>query len=346
MLLASFISSVNDGNSIRRQANLSDKTLVGYMNAAAKWWWTALHWEIPLYDPASRLSKQPALHPVLRDVLQERRAWKQPRQQRLPITFLMYEVLHAHIAEHMANDRFYFLTEKAAIFDWMRLGLFTGSRLAEYGQSKPQKGQRFATVPLTSHAGEWAGQPLAFVASDFTLFDDDQVMLSHDECLLHPSRPTFVQVRFRFDKGPTNFALRKWRRVSGSFLCPVSGTISILRRARLLGIPLSEPLGAFRPKAGIGYVFLKGDNVSSVMQWACVLAYPNPDHYMRRHIHLLHSHSNRITAAVAMYNAKVPFDTIAVRLRWSVDTVKFYLRDCFKHIGELTEQAVNGAMLC
>jgi hypothetical protein len=135
--------------------------------------------------------------------------------------------------------------------------------------------------------------------------------------------------------------------VPGSFLCPVKSVIMILLRAELLGIPPDFPIGAFRgPKDGIGeYSFLQAKHVTEVMRAACIEAYPDPQHYMRLHIHLIHSHSNRITAAVAMYNAKVPIPIIAVRLRWSVPSVKFYLRDCFMQVGELTEQALKGAMM-
>ena len=228
----------------------------------------------------------------------------------------------------------------------MHLGLFTGLRLAKYGQSKPKKGERYATVPFTSHAGKWAGQPLAFIAEDFQLYDKNEILLSHDACIADFSRVAYVQVRFRFDKGKTNFSLRKWRRIDGSFLCPVKAIIAILRRARMLGIPLGEPLGAFRVDEGTPYSFIKGEHVSKIMQWACLQAYPNPDHYMHRNVKLLHSHSNRITAAIAMQNAGVAFEIIAVRLRWSVETVKFYLRDCFRKVGELTKQSVNGAVMC
>ena len=325
---------------------MCEKTLTGYMRSAATWWRQTLGWEIPMYNPATQFSKQPKMHPLLSDILQQRKAWKKPKEKRLPFTFRMYDVLHSFIQQNMTVNKLFFLTITAAIFDWMRLGLFTGSRLGEYGQSKPRKGERFAIIPISEHAEEWAGMPLAFIASDFQLFDMNMILLSHAECLVDPSRAFYVQVRFRYDKGPDNFLLRKWRRVDSSFLCPVKAIISILRRARMLRIPANEPLGAFRSVEGAPITFIKGEHVSTVMQWACIEAYPNPSHYMRCNIKLLHSHSNRITAAVAMHNAGVTFEIIAVRLRWSVETVKFYLRDCFHKIGELTEQAVNGAMLC
>lgn len=50
-------------------------------------------------------------------------------------------------------------------------------------------------------------------------------------------------------------------------------------------------------------------------------------------------------AAVAMYNAGKDETVIAARLRWSVQTVRFYLHDCFKQVGHLTEKALPGAMI-
>jgi hypothetical protein len=90
---------------------------------------------------------------------------------------------------------------------------------------------------------------------------------------------------------------------------------------------------------------IKGDHVQSVMRHACRQAYPDPNHYLQLNIKLLMSHSNRITAAVALYNANVPIPEIAFCLRWFIDSVTFYLRDCFKAIGPLTEAATNGAYL-
>jgi hypothetical protein len=77
----------------------------------------------------------------------------------------------------------------------------------------------------------------------------------------------------------------------------------------MLGIPGDFPIGAFcMPSQQSGeFTFIKGgDNVKRVMQEACVLGHPAPNHYMRKNIHLIQSHSNRVTAAVAMFNAGIP----------------------------------------
>jgi hypothetical protein len=115
----------------------------------------------------------------------------------------------------------------------------------------------------------------------------------------------------------------------------------------MLGIPEDFPIGTFSsPCQSSGeYTFIKGIHVQRVMREACVLGDPNPDHYMRKHIHLIQSHSNLVTAVVAMFNAIVPIETIANRLRWSMESVKRYLHECTTKIGALTEQAIKGAMM-
>jgi hypothetical protein len=70
-------------------------------------------------------------------------------------------------------------------------------------------GALFATVPHTTHAGEWAGSPIAFIGNDFTFYDDKFVQLSQaDVTQDSPWRVTqFVFIQFLFDKSPTNFLI-------------------------------------------------------------------------------------------------------------------------------------------
>jgi hypothetical protein len=342
------MDDIHHGNSLRNTKNPSDKTIRGYMTSAAEAWKALTGMTVPLYeDPKD--GERAKLKPIVADILSQHRNWKPTKQKREPYTFAMFQALNDFLCTSISIDGSVFLQERWAIFDWTRLGIFTGSRLAEYGQSKPTPGALFATVPWTTHAGEWAGTPLAFIRDDFTFYDDKFVQLLQSEATQDspPRVAHSVFIRFRFDKSPTNFSIRKFRRISGTFLCPVKATISILRRADMLGIPGDFPIGAFRmPSQQPGeFTFIKGDNVKRVMQEACVFGHPDPNHYMRKHIHLIQSHSNRVTAAVAMFNAGVPMETIANRLRWSVESVKHYLRECTTKIGFLTERAIQGAMM-
>ena len=56
------------------------------------------------------------------------------------------------------------------------------------------------------------------------------------------------------------------------------------------------------------------------------------------------SHSLRVTACVALAAAGLSHEQIAFRLRWSVPSVQFYLRDSEADIGKYTNAAVRGAL--
>lgn len=59
-----------------------------------------------------------------------------------------------------------FLEVESAILNWTILGLFTGSRIAEYGQGKKRKHEPFSMVPRFELAGQWAGTLITFMRSE------------------------------------------------------------------------------------------------------------------------------------------------------------------------------------
>jgi hypothetical protein len=280
------------------------------------------------------------LHPYLKELITQRRTWKQPKPKREPVHGDIFDALHAKVtAERQPHGK------TAAIFDWLRLGAFTGSRLSEYGQDKVAKGERWATIPTSSDVPlEWRGKPIAFIADDFLFLDKTCRIMSHSVALLHPQRVLDVHIRFRYDKGKINFIIRKFRRTLHFFLCAVESSLSIIQRAHNLQLLQWEPLGQFalRPNK---CACVQGSDVAAVLQQGCILAYPDPRHHCRQLINLLQSHSIRITAAVALFNAGVSLDDIAHRLRWNSDAIKLYIRDCSRLIGTVTQQVIYGAYL-
>ena len=90
---------------------------------------------------------------------------------------------------------------------------------------------------------------------------------------------------------------------------------------------------------------LRSKDMVDIMRAACVNAHPDPDHYLRLRLHCICTHSNRVTAAVALSNAGCLEDEIAFRLRWTPPSVRFYLRQCSKAIGRMTEAAITGSLL-
>jgi hypothetical protein len=129
-----------------------------------------------------------------------------------------------------------------------------------------------------------------------------------------------MHIRFRFDKSPRNFSIQKFQLMNDPILDPVSAAISCLHQADLLHVPLWEPIGVFG-SISLKYSFLRDFHISAIMKGACVLAYPDPTHYMRVHIAQIVPHSNRITAAVSLQLRGAQDEEIAFRLRWHVSSV-------------------------
>jgi hypothetical protein len=224
------------------------------------------------------------------------------------------------------------------------LGVFTGSRLSEYAQSKLVANQRFQTIPHNADAGCWAGQPLAFICPDFEFFDAlhrlvplSDLFSSHKQGLV-----LTVHVCFRFDKSTENFSVRKFSRTDDAILDPVDAAVSILHRADLLQVPNSEPAGIYSKNASI-FIFLHDYHIRDVMRGMCILAYPDLKHYLRIHLARLVPHSNRVTTAVCLQMGGASNDEITFRLRWKVGSLPTYLRECFQQIGSIMLSTLQGA---
>jgi hypothetical protein len=254
-----------------------------------------------------------------------------------------------------------FLSRDYSVYDWIRLGLFTGSRISEYGQvswnmtaaspSRPRTStasspKRYARVPTAKSAGPWAGTSIAFIASDFTFWN-------HSSCSLPLAtaiQPTAhriiaeVHIRFRFDKSKHNFTIRKYKRIPTAAFDPVLAVINILRRAHIMKIPSHEPLGQYRTLSGSDRC-LRDSDVRDGLRAACIAAYPDPTHYCRIHITGLVTHSNRVTAALCLQLGGTSIDDIAFRLRWQPASVPTYLRECFLGIDTIMQKAIAGTFL-
>jgi hypothetical protein len=235
----------------------------------------------------------------------------------------------------------------SALYDWICLGIFSGLRLGEFGQSSlPAGSAAGAFDPLPSGNPNipliWQGTPKAFVLDDFQFFTRNLALIQHATLLDKPDEAEYVHLRWRYDKGKFNFVTKKYQRQHGTLVCPVKRAASIVFRALSLQLhPLHSPLGVFIGRNSQLYT-IRGHHLRDFMQDACIKAYPDPQHYLRIHIKDLQAHSLRITACVSLENAGVPHETIAFRLRWNSDAVKGYLRDCYRHIGDLTAKSVAG----
>ena len=341
-----YLEDLLEGDNLVNRTNLADDTIANYLRSAAAWLKLECHVVVPLYTNGDGSRKSDKLDPYLGELLGQRRIWRKAKSKKEPITG---EIVDA-MADMAAESRSLYgdSGEDAVLYDICRLGTFTGSRLAEYGQSAVPAGSPsdyWNPIPESRDVpDEERGKPCAFVADDFEFYTVDHLRISHAEALQDLSLAEFVHVTFRYDKSSHNFIRRKFKRYRGHHLCPVKTVLSMVRRyyVRAPAISPDAPLGMFVGRNKRVYS-IRGHHVQGFMKRACERAYPDPNHYMRIHIDRLMSHSLRVMAAVALDNAGVDLDDIVFRLRWNSDAVKAYLRECHKFIGDLTEKAIIGA---
>ena len=316
------------------------KTLVNYLNAAHTYLQLATGQRIPIREPKGQGTK---LLPIFGETIAISQKWCQPKAKREGYTWFIFQALRAMVREATRDDITCYLDMVACVFDWIRLGCFTGSRAGEYAQTVAKKGE-YSMVPNDPSAGQWAGYATAFVKQDFVLLNRRMVVLPNTWDTLHKSKQVFeVHVCFRFDKSKENFTVRKFRRGT-SFMYPVDAVLCILRRALILKVSDKQPVGVYRTGNRGRFTYLRSCEVIEVVRAACRRAYP-PDHFLRLHIDRLVAHSNRVTAAVALYLQNWQIEQIAHRLRWHPESVKHYLRESSHHIGQMTKDAINGAMV-
>ena len=286
---------------------------------------------------------------MLGEIIRQRGAWKAPLPRKEPFTLAMIDALREflHTQTQSSSITLVFLTSEYAVYDWLRLGVFTGSRISEYGQTssaKTSSGKRYACIPNSSDAGIWANQPLAFIADDFVFYSAAAILVDNAFCLLANALDHIweLHLRFRFDKSKTNFTIRKYTRLPGAKFDPVLSAINIIRRAHILAVSPHEPLGQYRKLGSSVNAFLQDSDVRNHLRLACRLAYPDPRHYCRLHILGLVAHSTRVTAALCLKLGGASDEEIAFRLRWHISSVPTYLRECFNGIDQMMQTAING----
>jgi hypothetical protein len=169
--MGAYLRALLSGDNIKRRSDLSDDTLMGYVRAGAQYLETTHHITVPIFLQTGASRQQNHAHTYLSDLLSQRRTWTKKRDKREALTGTLLDAM----LELASRDPAALLSEAAAVYDWARFGLYTGSRLGEYGQSKPTARAPldwFATIPDNADVPlEWRGRPIAFLECDFEFFD-------------------------------------------------------------------------------------------------------------------------------------------------------------------------------
>jgi len=345
LMLGSYVREVKMGNNSHQRTDLAADTIRGYVKAAHMLLELMLGRDINILDK-NHGGKRNKHHPFIGQQIADRRRWYKPRERYEPFTVDMFNVLADEIltAPDSASG---FLGKVYCVYDWTRLGVFTGFRIGEYGQNSPNS---FSCIPhdFLNVPVEYHGMPMAMMECDFQFFDNNFVSIPHEDLDIRHQKGEvlWLEIRWRYDKGASNFVKKKFQWTGHPIFCPVDAAVSIILRKTLLGVPSDHPIGVWQDtkKGGSSYQFVIGKDVSAVMRNACDLAYPNPNHYMRINRKRIVPHSNRVTAAVCLQKGGAENDEIAFKLRWHPTSVPTYLRECFQSIGATLEKAIAGVM--
>ena len=344
LFLGTYLNKVKSGDNHLRRPDLASDTVRNYLVSAWKFLELLLGRNINIMD-SNHGGKRAKYHPFLSVQLADRQRWHKPSERYEPYTVDMFQALATWLLAAPDRD-LCFLGKVHCVFDWSRLGVFTGFRIGEYGQSNLAKGQLFRCIPSDPDVPvQYRGMPIAMMAQDFLFYDADFLLIPHSDlhCRHRRREVIWLEICWRYDKSAQNFVKKRFRLTDHPIFCPVGAAVSIILQKTILEVPDNYPIGVWS-QDGTSYKFLHARVVTEVMRTSCDLAYPNPAHYMRLHRNQIVPHSNRVTAAVCLQKGGASNDEIAFKLRWHLTSVPTYLRDCFQSIGGILEKAILGAM--
>ena len=214
---------------------------------------------------------------------------------------------------------------EAAIMDWLILGRYTGARASEYCQSTLSK---FAEIDLP----RWEGpRAYAFIAQDFTFFDDGYRPLPAITADMDSTSVRYVRIRWRWQKnGDHGESIPYERDDVLSDFCPVRAALRIYQRALRLGVPPLHPIGVFRASKraprGRRYQFVRSaEDIQDFVRASAARVFGfRPG---SADVESWTSHSPRVTACNLLHRQHASDSYIKQRLRWRSDTFMVYLRN-------------------
>ena len=321
------------GYTIRPGDRLQSGTLRGYVHSAVLLLGQYAVQHFNIQDPRNPKN----LHPWISEPILLRAKWQKPLERREPYTDRMIRVLYKQVHQSMKYHYNYRYCLPARVLDLTILGSFTGHRGNESVQTVGTH-TTVSRVPRGATSGDEAGNPLAFMAADWSFYDAHGHLLVGENLRL--IRPSMLDVTYRFDKTKENFKSRKYWTTGHHIFDPVIAAWRITIVAMDLNVDPKDPLAVFTDHKSQRYKYITSKDVIDVMRRACVAAYPDPTHYLRLHINSIVSHSNRVTACVALGAAGKNDDEIGWYIRWSPPSVRIYRRDACQALGPDFIQAI------
>ena len=319
-VLSAFAQEIAEGSGILNTPQPCIKTIQGYVRAAARIATTRGLPDPRLLEQGIAGSNKPTYVPLLATVFDITKKWTPAKfDECMPITIQILVDICAQASGAISGQE---LRASACIRDATILGSFSGSRVAEYAQSKVYKGDSFSKVPSNTASGSEGGKPLAFFLDDFCFYSGTKRLLQ--EAHIHSA--AYIEVRFRYTKGVRNWTYRMFAAIPSCQFCPVAAGIRVVRRWRHLFPGNDTPLFCYKQCFLSKVCFLNDKQMTAAFRQSALRVYPHGDHIMQKKANSLSSKSLRVFACLCLKLAGWSEDDISYQLRWASDAVKFYVR--------------------
>lgn len=146
-MMGAYLHALKCGNIRSGRSDVTDSTIRGYLRAAAAYLLHTFALTVPIFAKNDPLAKSDKLLPYFAEILAQRQLWKKPKEKKEPITGLMFDAIRDRIRQACGQQELFHIGRVYAVYDWTRLGLFTGSRLSEYGQGDLKAGHLWSIIP-------------------------------------------------------------------------------------------------------------------------------------------------------------------------------------------------------
>jgi hypothetical protein len=130
-LLGAYLVEVKRGRNLSG-AHLTGQSLRNYLKAAADCFSILIRSKLNIYDLDTLAQKRVYLHPYLRELITQRAVWMKPKPHKEPYTYRMLATKARHIRTLSPDVMTTYLGKSYTVWDWARLGIFTGSCLSKY----------------------------------------------------------------------------------------------------------------------------------------------------------------------------------------------------------------------
>lgn len=205
-----------------------------------------------------------------------------------------------------------------AIWYWTALGRLGGFRCQEFAMDKPTT-IRVYVKPDGTHIVR------AFTLKNFIFHDSHSSRIPWQQALLSPQTVQKVSTEYDIQKNRVNGQLISFvREPRFPALCPVEIALAIIRLATDIGASQClDPLCVYRNTTGT-VQYLTGASITAYYRYVTKLVFPTVS---TSDLHLISTHSLRVTACVLLHEAGMDGSYIKLRLRWKSDCFELYLRN-------------------